>query len=60
VKGVITYYRAFENRWQSDFFQSATKDLTISLGTGCVYFDYDPICPPSFRGEGFLAEDLQG
>ena len=60
VKGVITYYRAFENRWQSDFFQSATKDLTISLGTGCAYFDYDPLCPPSFRGEGFLAEDLQG
>ena len=59
-KGVITYYRAFENGWQSDFFQPMTKDLTIPLGTGSSCFDYDPLCPPSFRGEGLLAEDLQG
>lgn len=58
--GVITYYRAFENGWQSDFYQPMTKDLTIPLGTGSSCFDYDPLCPPSFRGEGLLAEDLQG
>jgi predicted acyl esterase len=59
-KGVITYYRTFENVWQSDFFQSETKDLTVPLGEGCSSFDYDPLSPPSFRGEGLLAEDLQG
>lgn len=58
--GVITYYRAFENGWQSDFFQPETQDLTIPLGTGSASFDYDPLCPPSFREEGLLAEDLQG
>ena len=58
--GVITYYRAFENRWESDFDSTATKNLTVPLGTGSARFDYDPLCPPAFRGEGLLAEDLQG
>lgn len=59
-KGVITYYRTFENGWQSDFWGAATKELTIPLGKGCACFDYDPLCPPAFRGEGLLAEKLQG
>ena len=59
-KGVVTYYRAFENEWQSDFFQIPTKELTIPLGSGVASFDYDPSCPPAFRAEGLLAEDLTG
>ena len=58
-KGVITYYRAFENEWQSDFFKIPIRFLKISLGTDISCFDYDPLCPPAFRQEGFLAEDLQ-
>lgn len=57
-KGVITYYRAFENCWQSDFYKSGTKELTIPLGTGISCFDYDPLCPPAFRAEGLIAEEL--
>ena len=59
-KGVITYYRAFENRWQSDFFKTETKELRIALGSDASTFVYDPLCPPSFRGEGLIAEDMQG
>ena len=59
-KGVITYYRAFENRWQTDFFKTETKELRIALGSDASTFVYDPLCPPSFRGEGLIAEDMQG
>ena len=58
-KGVITYYRAFENKWQSDFFKTPTKPMTISLGTGVSLFRYDPLCPPSFRQAGLFAEELK-
>ncbi|MBE6538917.1 MAG: CocE/NonD family hydrolase [Ruminococcaceae bacterium] len=58
-KGIVTYYRAFENKWQSDFFK-ATNSLTIPLGTGASSFEYDPLSPPAFRQEGLLAEDLTG
>ena len=57
-KGVITYYRAFENVWESDFFKSETKPLTITLGSGELCFEYNPLYPPSFREEGLISEDL--
>jgi predicted acyl esterase len=59
-KGVITYYRAFENKWATDFFKTQTKDMTLVLGTGEATFSYDPLCPPAFRAEGLVAEELQG
>ena len=58
-KGVITYYRAFENRWESDFYGTPTKMLTLPLGDRAISFDYDPLHPPAFREEGLVAEDLQ-
>lgn len=59
-KGVVTYYRAFSNEWQSDFFKTDTRPLTIALGEGEASFVYDPFSPPSFRSEGLLAEDTEG
>ena len=58
-KGVITYYRAFENVWESDFCETPTKLLTIPLGNRALSFHYDPMNPPEFREEGFVAEELE-
>ena len=58
-KGVVTYYRTFENEWRSDFYKTETGLFRVSLGMGKASFDYDPLCPPSFRGEGFIAECLE-
>ena len=59
-KGTVTYYRTFEDRWQSDFYATPTKDLTVPLGDGTLSFEYDPEDPPAFRGEGVFAEDFDG
>jgi predicted acyl esterase len=56
-KGVITYYRAFENRWESDFSAKPTTPCTVSLGKGVRAFRYDPLNPPSFSGEGVYARE---
>lgn len=57
-KGEITYYRTFENRWQSSFYAIPIKPCTIPLGTGAVSFCYDPLNPPSFSAEGNRLKDL--
>jgi predicted acyl esterase len=59
-KGVITYYRTFEERWQSDFYASKTEDITVSLGSGTRSFVYDPLDPPSFDAEGSQRESGNG
>lgn len=51
-KGVITYYRAFENRWQSDFYATDTQDALVVLGDGTQTICYDPQDPPAFCEEG--------
>ena len=51
-KGEITYYRTFENRWESRFCASPTKPVTIPLGTGVAELCYDPLDPPAFGAEG--------
>lgn len=56
-KGVITYYRTFENRWQSDFSKISTTLLRIPLGEGTSSFRYDPLCPTSFSCEGIFTDD---
>ena len=56
-KGVITYYRAFENRWESDFYAKETKQIGLSLGKGALSFRYDPIDPPSFSAEGTFSKE---
>ena len=59
-KGVVTYYRAFENVWSQDFYKTETKPQRLSLGEGVGRFEYDPTQPPSFREEGLFSEDLEG
>ena len=53
-KGVITYYRTFENKWQSDFYAVPTELLSLPLGVGTVSFRYNPADPPAFQPEGCM------
>ncbi len=55
-KGVITYYRTFENKWGSDFSFPPTEAVKIPLGSDIRTFCYDPLHPPAFSGEGSFAE----
>ncbi len=56
-KGEITYYRAFENKWDSDFYLTETKDLIVPLGEGEKTIKYDPENPPSFNPEGIYQKE---
>ena len=56
-KGVITYYRCFENRWEEDFYRTKTNQITLPLGDGEIFFSYDPLHPTSFYGEGAYATE---
>ena len=55
-KGVITYYRAFEDRWESDFYATDINELELSLGEGVRSFVYDPLLPPAFDADGSLKD----
>lgn len=57
-KGVVTYYRTFEDRWEGDFYKTPTKILTLNLCQGERSFIYDPSDPPCFRESGLIREDL--
>ncbi len=56
-KGVITYYRTFENRWQSDFYSTPTKSISVPLGVETLSFKYDPLNPTAFSNEGDFAKE---
>lgn len=57
-KGVITYYRTFENRWESDFDSPAAKIVRLPLGCESLSFIYDPLNPTAFSGEGSFAKEV--
>ena len=57
-RGVITYYRAFGDGWQADFYKTPTEELRLPLGEGTREFVYDPKQPPAFNAEGCYAEEL--
>ena len=59
-KGVITYYRTFENRWESDFYKKRTELIKVSIGNETLSFDYDPLAPTAFASEGCLANENEG
>lgn len=59
-KGVITYYRTFENVWESDFYAKKTKDFVIKLGEKSAKFEYNPLSPPAFSAEGTFQNDFKG
>jgi len=58
-KGVITYYRAFERGWTTDFHASPTEDLVLPLGTKALSFSYDPLDPPAFSEEGSFQKSFE-
>ncbi|MBQ7010958.1 MAG: hypothetical protein IJN63_04570 [Clostridia bacterium] len=57
-KGVISYYRTFENGWQTDFHAVPTRELELPLGKGVGTFCYDPAHPTAFCGEGTFADEF--
>lgn len=57
VKGVITYYRTFESRWESDFYQRPVREIALPLGAGVRSFLYDPKNPPAFEQEGIKLKE---
>lgn len=52
--GEITYYRTFENIWETGFYSGQTEELAIPLGTGQKTLRYDPQDPPAFHPEGLM------
>ena len=58
-KGKITYYRAFENKWKSDYFSEPATDVFISLGSDTKSFTYNPLNPPKFGAEGDYQIDFK-
>lgn len=48
--GEVTYYRLFENRWQTDAFLPGSRTLTFALGDGETTFRYNPFAPATFKG----------
>lgn len=48
--GKITYYRLFENKWQSDDFMPGEKQITLPLGDHAETYTYNPFDAPSFQG----------
>ena len=59
-KGVVTYYRDFENAWASDYEEGAVESMALRLGKDAVSFCYDPKNPPTFAGEGGLQVPFAG
>ena len=59
-KGVITYYRAFKNAWESDFYATATNETIVPLGEETRSFRYDPLNPPAFAAEGNFLQGVDG
>lgn len=48
--GKVTYYRLFENKWQTDGFETSKNNLKIKLGNNEVSYVYNPYDPPHFKG----------
>ena len=48
--GEITYYKLFENCWQTDKVLSSTDFMDITLGIGEVSYVYNPFDAPAFKG----------
>lgn len=49
-QGKVTYYRLFENRWETDDFAPAEKEMLFPLGEKEITYTYNPFDPPSFPG----------
>lgn len=50
VQGVVTYYRSFENVWQTDDFAYGKLQKEFVLGNRRIEYVYNPYAAPTFRG----------
>ncbi len=48
--GMITYYKLFENRWETDKVLSSSDTMKIRLGNDEVSYVYNPFDAPKFKG----------
>jgi len=48
--GKVTYYRLFENTWQTDAFAPGEKEMRLRLGEKERSYVYNPYDPPEFKG----------
>lgn len=48
--GMITYYKLFENRWETDEFLSSNDAMKIKLGDKEISYVYNPFDAPRFKG----------
>lgn len=48
--GMITYYKLFENKWETDKALSSPNTVKISLGSKEASYVYNPFDPPRFKG----------
>jgi predicted acyl esterase len=49
-KGKVTYYKLFDNGWNTDEFYSSKEAKRITLGEGRVSYKYNPYAPATFKG----------
>ena len=48
--GMITYYKLFENRWETEKVLSGSDSMEIRLGNDAVSYVYNPFDAPKFKG----------
>ncbi len=56
--GKITYYRTFEDRWETDFYSGSTKEIVVPLGEGEKTLVYNPENPTAFNPEGCFMDNV--
>lgn len=54
--GKVTYYRTFENVWETDFYSGDVEELTVGIGAGEKTIVYNPEDPPGFDSEGVFMD----
>jgi len=48
--GKITYYKLFDNKWETDRFLKSDEEIKIKLGDNDVSYVYNPYDAPKFKG----------
>ncbi|MBQ8392912.1 MAG: CocE/NonD family hydrolase [Clostridia bacterium] len=50
VRGKVTYFRIFEDKWHTDDFYISNSTVTFPLGSKKISYIYNPDNPPRFNG----------
>lgn len=56
--GKITYYRTFEDRWETDFYSGSIKEIIVPLGKEEKTFVYNSKNPTGFNSEGSFMDPV--